>query len=132
MAASKTVSRSVAFRIGLLSAALVFALELFNGFACYHHSVRGQLISLAFVALGFLPGLIALFSRNPLRACGAALLFAPWLVIAFYTDCVKPYQGGGASMIYVAVVMFGFPSAALGALLTAPLLKLARIATSEA
>ena len=32
---------------------------------------------------------------GPLRAVGACLLFAPWLVFAYYTDCVRPYQGGG-------------------------------------
>ena len=52
------------------------------------------------------------------------LLFAPWLVFAYYTDCVRPYQGGGASMIYVAVLLWGTPCAIVGALLTGPVMRL--------
>ena len=118
-----SISRASALRIGLLSLAAVVGLELFNGVACYHHGLRSQLVALCFVAVGFSPGLVALATRNPLRTAGAALLFAPWLVLAYYTDCVRPYQGGGASMIYIAVVMYGFPCAAAGALLTGPVLK---------
>lgn len=122
-----TISRRSALRFGLISIAIVIGLELFNGVVCYHHGVEGQLIGLSLVAIGFLPGLGVLFSKNPLRTVGAAMLFAPWLLFAFYTDCVRPYQGGGASMIYVAVVMYGFPCAAVGALLTGPVLKFLRI-----
>lgn len=112
--------------------AAVIGIELFNGVACYHHGLRSQLVALGFVAVGFLPGLIALFTKNPLRTAGAALLFSPWLVLAYYTDCVRPYQGGGASMIYIAVVMYGFPCAAVGALVTGPVLRLFHVTTNEA
>lgn len=127
-----TISRASAFRIGLFSLAVVVGLELFNGMVCYHHSLRSQLVSFGFVAVGFLPGIVTLWSKNPLRTAGAALLFAPWLVIAYYTDCVRPYQGGGASMIYIAVVMYGLPCAAIGAFLTEPVLRLLRVTVSDA
>ena len=125
------ISRAAARRAGLIAVATVIGLELINGMACYHHGIKAQLISLAFVAVGFLPGLVALFTKNPLRTVGAAILFAPWLMIAFYTDCVRPYQGGGASMIYVAVVMYGLPCAAVGALITGPVLKFLRFGVSD-
>ena len=127
-----SISRASALRIGLLSVAVVVGIELFNGAACYHHSLRSQLVSFGFVAVGFLPGLVALLTKNPLRTAGAALLFAPWLLVAFYTDCVRPYQGGGASMIYIAVVMYGFPCAVVGALATGPILRLLRLTVSDA
>jgi hypothetical protein len=53
-----------------------------------------------------------------LRAVGACVLFAPWLMLAYYTDCVQPYTGGGASMIYVAVLIWGTVTSLLGALIT--------------
>jgi hypothetical protein len=116
-------TRPQALRIALASVAAVVALQLFNGTACYRHDLEGHLVGLGFVAAGFLPGLVALFTRNPLRTVGAALLFAPWLVLAYVVDCVQAYAGGGASMIYVAVLLWGFCTSALGALLTGPLLR---------
>lgn len=129
--APRRIPSAKAFRLGLLATGAVVALELFNGAACYGHGVRAQLVSLGFVAVGFLPGVIALASKNPLRTVGAALLFAPWLLLAFYTDCVRPYQGGGASMIYVALVLYGFASSAVGALLTGPVLRRLRVAVGD-
>jgi len=125
------ISRNSALRYGLSAVAVIIGLELFNGLACYHHGLSGQLIALGFVAVGFLPGLIVLFSKNPLRTVGSALLFAPWLMLAFYTDCVRPYQGGGASMIYVVVVLYGFPCSVVGALLTGPALRVLGVTVSE-
>lgn len=110
----------------------MLAVELFNGTVCYKHGLTGQLVALAFVAAGFLPGLAALGTNNPIRTAGASLLFIPWLMFAFYTDCIAPYQGGGASMIYIAVVILGFPSAALGAFLTGPVLKAFSVVVSDA
>ncbi len=128
----KTIPRTSALRLGLLAVAGVVALELFNGMTCYHHGLRSQIVAFGFVAVGFLPGLIALFTRNPLRTIGAALLFAPWLVVAYYTDCVRPYQGGGASMIYIVVTLYGLPSAAVGALLTGPVLRRLGLSVGDA
>jgi len=34
----------------------------------------------------FVLALAMLLTANPLRAVGACLLFAPWLVLAYYTD----------------------------------------------
>jgi hypothetical protein len=127
-----TITRSSALRVGLLGVAAVLAMELFNGSTCYKHNLVSQLVALAFVAVGFYPGLSALRSESPIRAAGASLLFVPWLAYAYYVDCVLPYQGGGASMVYVAVVVLGLPSAALGAFLTVPVLKAFGVVVSDA
>lgn len=97
--------------------ALVVALQALNSFGCYHQSLGGFVTSLGWVTVPMLPALVWLFSANPLRSVGASAGFAPWLPLAFYTDCVRPYAGGGASMIYVAVVLYGLGTALAGGLL---------------
>jgi len=89
----------------------------------YKHDLEGVLVGLAFIAIPMLPAIISLALPNPLRAVGASAFFAPWLVLAYVTDCVLPYSGGGASMIYVAVVIWGTPCAILGAFVAAPMTK---------
>jgi hypothetical protein len=76
-----------------------------------------------FLGAPLLPALVSLAFPNPLRAVGACALFAPWLLLAYYTDCIRPYSGGGASMIYVAVLLWGTPSAIIGALVTGPVIR---------
>lgn len=112
--------------------AVVVGLQLFNGVACYRLSLGYHLAAFGIVGLAFLPGLVALLSRNPLRTVGAALLFVPWLTLAYYTDCVLPPKGPASSMSYLVVVVYGFPCAAIGALVTGPLLRLFRVEVSEA
>ena len=73
-----------------------------------------------FLLLPLAPALVSLVTSNPLRAVGACALLAPWLVFAYYTDCVRPYSGGGASMVYVAVLLWGTPSAILAHLSRVP------------
>ena len=122
------LSHKHAIVAGVTAIAAVLGLQAFNGFACYGMSIV-QLVSATaiFVLVPLLPALISIFTANPLRAVGACVLFAPWLAFAYYTDCVRPYSGGGASMIYVAVLLWGTPSAVIGALLTAPILRLANV-----
>jgi hypothetical protein len=124
--------KSTALSIGLLATAAVAGLQLFNGFACYKLSLGYHLAALALVALAFLPGIVCLASKNPLRTAGAALLFAPWLVTAFYIDCVVPPKGPASSMSYLMVVVYGFLSSTLGALITAPVLRLLRVGVTDA
>lgn len=102
----------------------VIAIQAFNSFTCYGHDLQAFRAALGiFAIIPLLPALASLLTANPLRAVGACLLFAPWLVLAYYTDCVRPYAGGGASMIYVAVILWGTPSSILGALITGPILR---------
>ena len=110
----------------------VALLQAFNSFGCYGHDFPAYLGALGFIAIPMAPALVAVFTKNPLRAVAASLLFAPWLLFTYYTDCVRPYQGGGASMIYVAVVMYGLPCTLLGTLLAGPALKGLGITTSAA
>lgn len=117
---------------GLIGIVGIALLQAFNSFACYGHDLPGYLGALAFIAVPMAPALIVLFTKNPLRAIAASLLFAPWLAFAYYTDCIRPYQGGGASMIYVAVLMYGLPCTLAGALLGGPVLRGMGISTSEA
>jgi hypothetical protein len=101
----------------------VAGLQAFNSFACYGHGLERYLESLGFVALPLLPAILAAFSREPLRAVGGCLLFSPWLFFAYYTDCVRPYAGGGASMIYVAVMLWGLPTTLLGVFIAPTVLR---------
>jgi hypothetical protein len=128
----KTIQRSSAYRAGLLAVALILGLQVLNGVACYELSPGFHLVALGLVIIAFLPGVVALLSKNPLRAVGAAILFAPWLAFAYYTDCVLPPKGPASSMSYLAVVVYGFPSAAIGAWATAPFLKTLRVRVGDA
>ena len=117
------VSRKKAMFIGVGAVVFIAALQAFNSVVCYKQNLSGYLNSLWFILIPMLLPIASLLTKNPLRAVGGALMFAPWLVLAYYTDCIRPYTGGGASMIYIAVVMFGLPSAALGTLVTGPVLR---------
>ncbi|MBD9471171.1 Na+:solute symporter [Pseudoxanthomonas sp. PXM01] len=119
------IPRRQALIAGAAAIACIIALQAFNSVACYEHTLLTFLLVLGvFVLAPLLPAIVSLFTANPLRAVGACLLFAPWLVFAYYVDCVRPYQGGGASMIYVAVLLWGTPCAIVGALLTGPVMRL--------
>ena len=118
------LSRSSAIWAGIGAIVAVVALQGFNGAICYHQDFRGFVGSLlVFVGPALAIAVFTLFTRNPLRAVGACVCFAPWLLFAYYTDCVRPYAGGGASMIYVVVLFWGVPSAALGAAVAGPVLR---------
>jgi len=127
------INRGRAVIYGLVAILGIVALQAFNSFACYHHGVRDFLLALGmFLFIPLLPAIIALATANPLRAIGGCLLLAPWLGLAYYTDCVRPYAGGGASMVYVAVLFWGTPCSILGVLLTGPVTRLFGIAVAGA
>jgi hypothetical protein len=118
------ISRSRTVLCGIAAIVGVIAIQAFNSFACYGHGFWSFLITLGvFLSVPLLPAAISLLTANPLRAVGACFLFAPWLFFAYYTDCVRPYAEGGASMIYIAVVLFGTPSAIVGALVSGPITR---------
>ncbi len=116
---------------GIAAIASVIALQAFNSFGCYDHTLAMFATSVGmFLMVPLLPAFVSLLTANPLRAVGACVLFAPWLVFAYYTDCVGPYQGGGASMVYVAVLLWGTPCAIVGALLTGPVMRLSGLSVA--
>ncbi len=118
------IRRNRAVFSGVIAIASVIAIQAFNSFACYGHDLRLFLKTLGiFLFIPLLPAIVSLATANPLRAIGACLMFAPWLFLAYYIDCIRPYAGGGASMIYVAVVLWGTPSSIIGAFVTGPIMR---------
>jgi hypothetical protein len=110
------IRRSRARWLGLLAMAAVLALQAFNSFACYGHDFRTFVsVTSSFIVVPLVPALVCVLLPNPLRAVAACVLFAPWLLLAYYTDCVRSYAGGGTSMIYVAVLLWGTVSSLVGA-----------------
>lgn len=118
------ITRRNARWVGVAAICGVLLLQTFNSFVCYKHDfVMFITATVFFVGVPLLPAIISLAMPNPLRAVGACVLFAPWLLLAYYTDCVLPYTGGGASMIYVAVFLWGTVTSSIGALISNPITK---------
>lgn len=127
-----TISRRRARWIAVAAIGAVLLLQSFNSFACYHHDFLEFFSATAiFVGIPLLPAFVSLALPNPLRAVGACMLFAPWLLLAYYNDCVRPYMGGGASMVYVAVLMWGTITSLIGAVITSFVTKTAGIKVIE-
>ncbi|HWT53589.1 MAG TPA: hypothetical protein VN066_02195 [Rhodocyclaceae bacterium] len=114
-----TLTRIRALWIGLAAIAGTVLLHAAVGFGCYRQDL-GMFITgvLYFLLIPLLPAALSLLRANPLGAVGACLFVVPWILFAYYVDCVKPYAGGGASLAYVAVILYGTPGAILGALVT--------------
>ena len=122
------ITRKKAINLGVWSILIVVTLHGFNSFACYKSTISDFIYStLIFIGTPLIPALISLKSKNPLRAIGVCMFFAPWLVFAFYVDCVVPYEGGGASMIYIAVFLWGTLSGIAGAIIAEVISRLANI-----
>jgi type IV secretory pathway TrbD component len=113
------LTRTRALNIGIAAIACILLLQAWIGFGCYRQDF-GMFVTgvLYFLLIPLLPAALSLFRHNPLGAVGACLLITPWMLFAWYTDCVKPYMGGGASLAYVSVILYGTPCAIIGALLT--------------
>jgi hypothetical protein len=128
-----TLTRKQAILAGLAAIAGVVLLQAFNSATCYEHDLVSFLMAAGFfLSPALLIATVCLFTANPLRAVGSCLLFAPWLVFAYYTDCIRPYEGGGASMVYVLVLLLGTPCAFLGALITGPVMRLFNLSIKRA
>ena len=118
------LTRSRARQIGIAAIVGILLLQAFISFSCYEHDLLDYLLAVGlFLLPPLLPALLSLLRANPLGAVGACALLAPWLIYAYYFDCIRPYSGGGASMIYIAVLLYGTPCAILGALITPWLAK---------
>ena len=123
------ISYRTALLSSLLALALVVAMQAYSGLTCYAQTWDVLLMSMGmFVLIPVIPALIALFTRNPLSALGGFLAFLPWLIYAYYVDCMLPQTGaGGASLIYVVVFLYGAASCLLGVLLVAVLMWLMQV-----
>lgn len=118
------IQRTRARLAGILAITAVVALQAVLGFGCHGQDLHAFAVGFGvFVLPPLVPALVALGTANPLRAVGACALFAPWLLWAGYVGCIRPDAGGGASMAYVPVLLYGFPSAVLGALLAGPVCR---------
>ena len=127
-----TIPRRRAVGLGVLAIGVVLLVAAFNGFACYDHDLPTFVLTTTlFVVPALVPALVSLVLPNPLRAVGACVLFVPWLLFAYYVDCIRPYAGGGASMVYVAVLLWGTQSAVLGALVTGIVTRALGIVVAE-
>ena len=121
------ISYRTALLSSLLGLALVVAMQAYSGLTCYAQTWDVFLMGM-FVLIPVIPALIALFTRNPLSALGGFLAFLPWLIYAYYVDCMLPQTGaGGASLIYVVVFLYGAASCLLGVLLVAVLMWLMQV-----
>lgn len=127
-----TLTRPHALWIGIAAIAGTVLLHTLIGFGCYRQDL-GMFImgALYFLLIPLLPAAFSLCRANPLGAVGACLMVAPWMLFAYYIDCVKPYAGGGASLAYVAVILYGTPGAILGALITPWLARKAGLHVSD-
>ena len=123
------ISYRTALLSSLLGLALVVATLTYSGLTCYAQTWDVLLMSMGmFVLIPVIPALIALFTRNPLSALGGFLAFLPWLIYAYYVDCMLPQTGvGGASLIYVVVFLYGAASCLLGVLFVAVLMWLMQV-----
>jgi hypothetical protein len=60
-----------------------------------------------------IPTAAFLISRTPLASVAACIALMPFLVWANNSECIQPYSGGGASMAYVVVFLFGIPASVI-------------------
>ena len=111
----RAVSLRTARRAAALGVLGVVALQALNSFGCAHQSLSQFLVSLLWISWPMAPALVFFWTPNPLRSLAASLSFAPWLVLAYGVECVAPYSSGGASMIYVPVIVLGFFTSLVGA-----------------
>ena len=117
-----TISRSRAIFLGDTSILGIIYIEAFNSFICYDNNLQKFLTMLGiFVISALFRALVSLLTSNPLRAVGACMLFAPWLILG----C------GGESMIYVAVILWGTISSIIGAFITGPIMRLVGVSVDE-
>ena len=97
-------------RLRFLPIAVVFVIQA--GAALFACETDGLELMVLLVATGVLliPAFLWLRASSAGGVFGACCGLLPWLVWEIYIDCVAPYRGGGASMAYVAVFLWGIPS----------------------
>ena len=122
------ISRRFALVAGICAICTILLMHAYVVIGCNKGNFS-DFVSLGMIFLG-LPLLLAIISlalRNPLPGVGACAFLAPWLVMALHADCIQSYSGGGASMSYVAVLLWGTPSSIVGAILTAVILRILKM-----
>lgn len=100
-----------------MSIGLAICFQLFNDVACYEKTITEIALWLWFALIPLIPAVVFISRNQSIHAIAAALAVIPFYLFAYYADCVMPYEGGGASMVYVVVLMFGTPVAIVAGLL---------------
>lgn len=119
------ISRRIARRWAVVAILGVVLLEAAATFGCTAPAdASGRLSRLIWLLIPLSPALVALFTPNPLCAIAAALPVAGLIGYAYYLDCIRPYEGGGASMVYLLVWFGGLIAAGAAALLAIAVLRL--------
>ena len=100
------LARKSAQRIGFAALAVALGCAVFARFRCFgFDSPWAILADLLIFGPSLIGGVACVSTSNPLRALGAAagIIFAT--SYAYYSECVRPYEGGGASFIGLALIV---------------------------
>ena len=89
-------------------------------------------MALGFMLIPMSPALVALATPNPLCSVAAAVPVLAWVAYAYYFECIQPYPGGGASMVYMGVWFYGFLCALVSAVIAIPVLRILGVRVSAA
>jgi hypothetical protein len=127
----RIVPKSTAIKLGVAAIASIAIFQAVISFGCHHESLYNYLMTMIFVAIPMMPAIFTVKSRNPLYAVGASAFFAPWLIYVYYSSCISPAASGGASMIYVAVLLWGIPTTLIGIVISSYVLNSLKITVSE-
>lgn len=101
-------------KAGLIGVAIVFLVQLAFALPGTRCEVAG-LFETGLICLA--PAAAFLLTKHPVSAAASSAAMLPFLLWANNHECIQPYPGGGASMVYVVVFMFGIPfSIIVGAL----------------
>ena len=110
-----TVARSTAILVGASGIVAALGFEWFQAQSCFALTPLGMVLALVPAAFALLPAMLWLVSRHPLNAVGAVLFIAPLLALAYHAGCVNPPAGASPSLVFVALVIYGFHLGVLGA-----------------
>jgi hypothetical protein len=110
-----SITRSTAVLVGTAGIAAALGFEWFQAQSCFALTPLGMLLALVPAAFALSPAVLWLASTHPLNAVGAVLFVAPLLALAYHAGCVNPPAGASPSLVFLALVIYGFHLGVLGA-----------------
>jgi hypothetical protein len=120
--------RKVAVNIALCALLIPIGFDVFTRFDCYGGYGWFDILILG---PSLLAAVICSLLVNPLQGVGASLGLTAALAFAYNSECVRPYEGGGASFIGL-IMLFVCPiSTAIGAFIFETLTMVFRLKISE-
>lgn len=122
------IKKETATKFSIGAFLLIFLMYSLYSFSCGKTSFS-EFISTGFIFICpslVIPSVFLIFKRTLVAAVGT-LFVLPWLMLAYYVDCIMPYQGGGASMLYLGILFWGPPSAIAGMIITGFLIRFKKI-----